>query len=195
MDHWGRARTWRQSLADHLEKEHGPLPDLVATLGSNLITASPTPTVSSSIAGPDQDFVCKLHRKLTAAAERAVIKMSLTLHHGRWKIMPSGYFKERKEKQPNARHELLSHRRGRQSDLMRESRLCSRVTANEGAAPGLPNRSENDRGETQIVHVLSVKSGHNKRPTFFNYVRRRRSWKILSVVPTPMRNDAIRNWR
>ncbi|KAJ6436698.1 hypothetical protein O9K51_10660 [Purpureocillium lavendulum] len=108
---------------------------------------------------------------MTGFKERAAIRTSLTLHHGRWKIMPNGYFKEREENLRNARHELLLRRRGGQSDPMRESRLRSRVTANEGATPGLPNRSENDRGETQIVHVLGVKRGHNKRPTFFHYVR------------------------
>ncbi|WAO91283.1 Hypothetical protein NCS54_00874800 [Fusarium falciforme] len=45
-----KSRSWRQSLADDFEEEYGPLPDPVATFGSELVTAPPTP--ASRLASP-----------------------------------------------------------------------------------------------------------------------------------------------
>ncbi|KAH6982334.1 hypothetical protein BKA56DRAFT_656737 [Ilyonectria sp. MPI-CAGE-AT-0026] len=56
-----KARSWRQCLADDYEEEYGPLPDPVATFGSELATAPPTPVLSSSIAEPDPLFINQLH--------------------------------------------------------------------------------------------------------------------------------------
>ncbi|KAI9155686.1 hypothetical protein HJFPF1_08275 [Paramyrothecium foliicola] len=57
--------SWRKCLADGYEAEHGPLPDPVATSGSELVTAPPTPVLSSSIAGPDASFIEQLQSRLS----------------------------------------------------------------------------------------------------------------------------------
>ncbi|KAF5020212.1 hypothetical protein F66182_7777 [Fusarium sp. NRRL 66182] len=56
-----KARSWRQCLADDYEEEYGPLPNPVATFGSELVTAPSTPVLSSSIAKPDPPFISQLH--------------------------------------------------------------------------------------------------------------------------------------
>ncbi|KAH7308998.1 hypothetical protein B0I35DRAFT_441160 [Stachybotrys elegans] len=67
---YGRPESWRKFLADGYEKRHGPLPDPVATNGSELVTAPPTPILSSSIAGPDPLFVQQLQEKLSKWQDR-----------------------------------------------------------------------------------------------------------------------------
>ncbi|KAF5020093.1 hypothetical protein F66182_7881 [Fusarium sp. NRRL 66182] len=57
-----RKCTWRQTLADSFEKEHGPLPDPVATNGAGLITAPSTPVLSSCVAGSDPAFIWQLEQ-------------------------------------------------------------------------------------------------------------------------------------
>ncbi|KAF5020275.1 hypothetical protein F66182_7709 [Fusarium sp. NRRL 66182] len=61
-----KIRSWRKCLADIYEKENGPLQDPVPTFGAALVTAPPSPVLSSSIAGPDPVFLEQLHHSISA---------------------------------------------------------------------------------------------------------------------------------
>ncbi|KAJ3455992.1 hypothetical protein MRS44_017474 [Fusarium solani] len=67
-----------QSLADDFEEEYGLLPDPVATFGSELVTAPPTPVLSSSIAGPDPLFIIQLHELIERVGLRDQTHLELS---------------------------------------------------------------------------------------------------------------------
>ncbi|KAH6986687.1 hypothetical protein EDB80DRAFT_874723 [Ilyonectria destructans] len=69
-----KARSWRQCLADDFEVAYGPLPDPVATFGSELVTAPPTPVLSSSIAEPDPLFISRLQQSIECIADSSCPK-------------------------------------------------------------------------------------------------------------------------
>ncbi|KAH7230273.1 hypothetical protein B0J15DRAFT_473152 [Fusarium solani] len=73
-----KSRSWRQSLADDFEEEYGLLPDPVATFGSELVTAPPTPVLSSSIAGPDPLFIIQLHELIERVGLRDQTHLELS---------------------------------------------------------------------------------------------------------------------